>query len=186
MPASAVTKQAAPLSAPTDPLLGHIFRGADKRYYRLCPHCRQLQSYQRRRQAQAAVDSQSLCKPCANRTTENTHRGYYRDIRISWYNRVRSNAEGRRYVWLLTMDILADCMERQHNCCALTGWHIRFPDLREQGVGHASVDRINSDGDYTPDNIQLLDKRINMMKQAYSQEFFIAACRAVAAHCTET
>jgi hypothetical protein len=147
----------------------------------LCPGCLQLQSYQRRSSAHGAADALSLCKPCANRTTENTHRGYYRSIRISWYNRVRANAEGRRRAWHLTMDTLADCMERQNNRCALTGWDIHFPDLREQGVGHASIDRINNAGDYTADNIQLLDQRINMMKQSYSQDFFITACRAVAA-----
>jgi len=84
------------------------------------------------------------------------------------------------------MDTLADCMERQNQRCALTGWDIRFPDLRDQGDHQASIDRIDSAGDYTADNIQLLDARINMMKQSYSQDFFITACRAVAAHCTET
>lgn len=78
------------------------------------------------------------------------------------------------------MDDLANCMESQQNRCALTGWDIYFPEIRDSGEGQASVDRIDSAGDYTPDNIQLLDSRINMMKQSYSQRFFIDACRAIA------
>ena len=167
-------------------MLAHVFRGADKKYYRLCPSCLHLQSYQRRSSAQAAAEALSLCKACTNRTTENTHQGYYRGIRISWYNRIRYNAESRKKLWRLTMDDLADCMEHQHNRCALTGWDIYFPEIRDSGEGQASIDRIDSAGDYTTDNIQLLDARINMMKQSYSQKFFIDACRAVALYSAST
>ena len=76
-------------------------------------------------------------------------------------------------------------MEQQHHRCALTGWPIHFPEIRATGDGQASIDRIDSSGDYTSDNIQLLDARINMMKQSYSQDLFITACRAIAHH-TET
>jgi hypothetical protein len=173
---------AVPPSAPTDPLLTKIFKGADKRWYRLCPACYHLQPYKRRAGALAAAEARTLCKPCTNRTTENTHHGYYRNIRISWYNRIRYNAESRKRLWSITMDDLANRMEQQQGRCALTGWSIYFPEIRDAGEGQASVDRIDSAGDYTLDNIQLLDARINMMKQSYSQDFFIHACRAIAAH----
>jgi hypothetical protein len=39
--------------------------------------------------------------------------------------------------------------------------------------GNASVDRINSDKDYTIDNIQIIHKYVNIMKQAFSHDFFI-------------
>jgi len=80
------------------------------------------------------------------------------------------------------MDDLADLMEAQNHRCALTGWGIVFPELRPGTPYQASLDRIDSAGDYTRDNIQLLDYRINMMKQSYSQADFIAACHAVAVH----
>lgn len=149
----------------------------------MCPHCQILQRYKRRNIALAAATSLSFCKACSNRTTENTHQGYYRNIRISWYNRIRSNAETRRKHWAITMDDLADLMESQNHRCALTGWSIAFPELRPGVPNQASIDRIDSSGDYTRDNIQLLEYRINMMKQSYSQEDFITACHAVATHC---
>jgi len=180
--ASAVTPPAAATSAPTNPILHKVFKGADKHWYRLCPHCQILQRYKRRNVAQAAADSLSFCKPCSNRTTENTHQGYYRNIRISWYNRIRANAETRSKHWDITMDDLADLMEAQNYRCALTGWGIVFPELRPGTPHQASIDRIDSAGDYTRDNIQLLDYRINMMKQSYSQADFIAACHAIARH----
>ena len=44
------------------------------------------------------------------------------------------------------------------------------------------MDRIDPDKGYIPDNIQLVDKRINMMKQSLSQEEFIDLCCKVADH----
>lgn len=43
-----------------------------------------------------------------------------------------------------------------------------------------SVDRIDSNKGYEPDNIQLVDKRINMMKQSLSNDEFIELCCKVA------
>lgn len=46
----------------------------------------------------------------------------------------------------------------------------------------ASVDRIDSTKGYTPDNVQWVDKRINFMKQHFSQVEFVELCCLVSKH----
>ena len=45
-----------------------------------------------------------------------------------------------------------------------------------------SIDRIDNSRGYEPDNIQLIDGKINMMKGKYEDDFFIEVCKAVAAN----
>lgn len=71
-------------------------------------------------------------------------------------------------------------MEAQNSKCALTGWDIEFPEVGTPQKAPASLDRIDSNLHYTKDNTQLLTRKVNMMKQHYSQEDFIAVCLAVA------
>jgi len=78
------------------------------------------------------------------------------------------------------MDDIADLYGEQKGLCALTGWGIAFPECGHPQTSLASIDRIDSSFGYLKENIQLVDKRVNMMKQQYSQEEFILICRAVA------
>lgn len=43
-----------------------------------------------------------------------------------------------------------------------------------------SIDRIDSSKNYENDNVQLVDKRINMMKGSLSNEEFVNLCTKVA------
>jgi hypothetical protein len=80
-----------------------------------------------------------------------------------------------------------DIFERQDRMCALSGLPIKFVTV---GVSNshrmkeqtASLDRIDSNGDYTLDNIQWVHKDINRMKNVYEQEHFIMMCNAVASY----
>jgi hypothetical protein len=61
--------------------------------------------------------------------------------------------------------------------CALSaipiGWSVT-------GWEHsASIDRINNDKGYCLDNIQLVHKKINMMRGTLSVEEFVEMCKAV-------
>ena len=86
----------------------------------------------------------------------------------------------RGIVWDLTLDDVADQMETQDSKCALTGWDIEFPEIGHPQKAPASIDRIDSREGYTRGNIQLLTRHVNMMKQAYDNDYFIEVCRAVA------
>nr|QBK93856.1 MAG: uncharacterized protein LCPAC406_01700 [Pithovirus LCPAC406] len=50
---------------------------------------------------------------------------------------------------------------------------------REENYGNISIDRIDSLGDYTIDNVQLVTSSINMMKMSMPQTLFIQFCKAI-------
>jgi hypothetical protein len=104
----------------------------------------------------------------------------YRGVRVSWFKRFETGAKLRGIDWLIDLDIVADLYEKQNAKCALTGWSIVFPETGHPQMSSASIDRIDSAFGYLPDNIQLVDKRVNMMKQQYSQDEFVSVCLAVA------
>ena len=70
--------------------------------------------------------------------------------------------------------------ENQEHRCALSGLLLNFPKDRNPHGGTASLDRIDSDGDYTLDNVQWVHKDINKLKNAFNQSYFIELCKAVA------
>lgn len=68
---------------------------------------------------------------------------------------------------------------KQNKKCALSGEDLYFGRIRYRTETNASIDRIDSRKDYTIDNIQLVTKNINIMKQTMTQEEFIKNCRLV-------
>ena len=70
--------------------------------------------------------------------------------------------------------------EKQGHKCALSGMSIE-PDISKTlNQQMMSIDRIDSYKGYEPDNIQLVDKRINMMKGSLTDKEFIDLCVNVA------
>jgi hypothetical protein len=151
------------------------------RWAKPCSRCKKEQTYLRRNYAIMSFKLEKLCKACSNNITENSHRGWYRNIRISWFNKFKASAELRNLEWSLSMDDVVDVMEEQDSKCALTGWDITFPESGAgKNISKASIDRIDSSKGYTKENIQLVIKQVNMMKQQYDQEEFVLICKAIA------
>jgi len=70
---------------------------------------------------------------------------------------------------------------KQNRKCALTGEEIHFNTSWKSRDRTASLDRIDSSKGYVKENIQWVNKDVNMMKQHYSQDRFIEVCKKVAA-----
>lgn len=157
-----------------------VTQGSDGRYYKRCPECNEMQSYLRKNYAEESLKAGKVCKSCSNKKTDNCHRGWHRGVRVSWFNKFKSNAELRGLDWDLSLDDIADLMESQNSKCCLTGWSIEFPESGHPQKAPASIDRVNSNLGYIKENVQLVTRQVNMMKQAYTQEEFIKVCRAVA------
>lgn len=80
----------------------------------------------------------------------------------------------------LSLDFMNDLFEKQGRKCALSGLSLE-PDLSlTMNKQFMSIDRIDSNGGYEEDNVQWVDKRINMMKGSLSNEEFIELCTHVA------
>lgn len=155
-----------------------MIKGADGRWHKPCPSCGKMQSYLRKNYAEESYRLNKLCKACSNKETENCHRGLYKDIRLSWFNKFKTNAELRNIVFEITPEYLWEVFEAQDFKCALTGWPIGWSEVGS--IHTASIDRIDSNQGYIVGNVQLLHKDVNMAKQQYSQEYFIEMCKAVA------
>lgn len=149
------------------------------RFAKPCPKCGRVQDYLRKNYAEASMREGKLCKKCVQNDPTQNGVMLYRGIRVSWFNKFRTGAILRNLDWDIDLDYIADLYEQQDRKCALTGWELGFPETGSIYNSYASLDRINSDFGYLRDNVQIVDKRVNMMKQQYSQEEFIMICKAV-------
>jgi hypothetical protein len=150
------------------------------RYAKDCPSCGKQQTYLRKNYAEASLKEGKRCKKCVGNDPTTNGPITYRGVRLSWVKKFETNAKLRGIDWEITVDDIADLYEEQEGLCALTGWPIVFPEVGHHQLTTVSIDRIDSSFGYLKENIQLVDKRVNMMKQSYSQEEFILVCKAVA------
>jgi hypothetical protein len=155
-----------------------VTKGNDGRWYKPCPSCNTMQSYLRKTYAEQSFNAGKVCKGCSNKQTDNCGRGLYKDIRLSWFNKFRLSAEQRGLEFNLTVEELWQLFEEQDYRCALTGWAIGWSEV---GAIHtASIDRVDSNFGYITGNVQIVHKDVNMSKQQFNQEYFVAMCKAVA------
>lgn len=72
-------------------------------------------------------------------------------------------------------------LEKQGFKCALSGVPIQLPKSSAD-VQTASLDRIDSEGGYYPNNLQWVHRDVNYMKNVFPTDHFINFCRLVAAN----
>ena len=94
-----------------------------------------------------------------------------------WSN-VRRAAMKRNIVFDITPEYAWNLFLKQDQKCVLSGLSINF-GKNSKSINTASLDRINSSKGYTIDNVQWVHKDINIMKNSYSQEYFIEMCKKV-------
>jgi hypothetical protein len=74
---------------------------------------------------------------------------------------------------------------KQSKKCAISGMDIRFAESNKEyneGKQTASLDRIDSSGNYTENNIQWVHKDINKMKNVFSMDQLIEYCKKIVDH----
>lgn len=155
-----------------------VFKRPDGRWCKPCPSCGNEQDYLRKAYAILSFAAGKECKSCSNKKTENCHRGMFNAIRVSWFKKCKIGAETRGIEWSLDVEDVWGLYVGQGGVCKLSGIPISWSAVGQIHV--ASLDRIDSRKGYIIGNVQLLHKDVNMMKQAFSQEHFIALCFAIA------
>ena len=97
------------------------------------------------------------------------------------FNQLVNTASKRKNIkCFVTVEHLHDVWQKQKGLCA----YIKLPLTSEaHKFNTVSLDRIDSNKDYTIDNIQLVCVPINRMKLDYSEEQFINLCSLVAQNC---
>ena len=154
---------------------GVFFEGG--KFFRYCPKCGVKLTYGRRDACLKRHNAGCLCKSCGQSKRAGViHTGTHREVRRSVFAQVQRAAEMRSLPFEITIDDVADLLVRQGGTCAFTGEPISFNQAPITG----SVDRIDNDLGYTPDNIQLVSKQINMLRGPLTIERFKELCKLVA------
>lgn len=102
----------------------------------------------------------------------------YGDITKAFWNRFLKNAEARGIEVKVCVEEVWELFLNQHKKCALSGQDLVFLISRDKTT--ASIDRIDSNKIYTLDNIQIVHKYINVIKNSMSNKDFINLCCSVA------
>lgn len=130
------------------------------------------------------IGTSKRCRKCFSKK----YRTLIGQIDVSWcleakYKKLKEAAMRRKKVSKLEFTVtLEDIKELYYTNpkCALSGIDLTWDVTKTINEQNLSIDRIDSDKGYTKDNIQLVDKRINMMKGVLSDKEFIELCTKVA------
>jgi hypothetical protein len=157
-------------------------------FTRNCPDCEKLITYKWNCELRVALERNSCCKSCrtarANRSKKrkntlnnNPYWGGYEEIPQSWFSKyfIRAN---RKRTGTITIKDVWEMYLAQDKKCALTKVPISF-EKTELGYS-ASIDRIDSKKEYDLENVQLVHKDLNLMKNRFDQDYFISMCKLVA------
>jgi len=105
----------------------------------------------------------------------------YEGINGKYWGLIKKRAEKRGYKINIDVKFAWELYIKQEKKCALTKLPIEFAiSNKNYSETTASLDRIDSTKGYTSDNVQWVDKKINIMKNIFSQEKFIYLCKLVA------
>lgn len=166
--------------------IGSVGSGSRKRITWLCLcECGNYREYTTAAINQANVISCGCYLGSKERSRNNKLWNGYEDIHGRVWGHIKSGALRRGYKFDVTMKDAWDIFVKQNKKCALTGLDIHFSDTirqHENGESTASLDRIDSTKGYTKDNVQWVHKKVNIMKNVYSEEEFVNLCKLVVEH----
>lgn len=133
----------------------------------VCPKCGKSRTYSSDSYARFAERRGVQCKPCANLAWKK--HGFL----TGEFKHIRNRARQRNKYWNLSLADVSNAWDRQNGKCALSG----LPMVKTPRTW--SIDRIDNSCGYTPGNIQLVLKSINMMRGPLSVEEFTELCQAI-------
>jgi len=148
-----------------------VYKNGEGKWCSKCSGCGIEQAYTRKDHAKQSELSDWQCKKCVAKFkgfSENLPVGNERRL----YNKFRKSANKRNIEWNLD---LKSFLEGFSGKCALSNWDISMDYFNCT----ASLDRIDSFKGYEVENIQWVHTMVNMCKNKYSQEKFVAMCKAV-------
>ena len=142
--------------------------------------------------AQHSVDAYNLitrksksCKTCSLPRVGVTNPSWkgYQDIPNSWFLRFKRYS---KIEFQLQIQDVWDLFLGQNKKCALSNLPISFENELRRGEKYsgvsctASIDRIDSSKGYVKGNVQLVHKDVNIMKNAFNQDYFVQMCKLIA------
>lgn len=130
-----------------------------------------------------ATGKQKLCSSeCSALLSSFSKTDEYSPFRDMLASAKRRSAKAGK-ICTLTLQDVKNLWLKQDGCCAYTGEKLSLGGLRSvrrlRGYTTASLDRIDSVGSYTVENVQIVHVAINFMKHELSHDDFLLWCRKV-------
>lgn len=159
----------------------------DVKLSRNCPNCEKEIIYSCYKSWYSANRRNSVCKSCrtaiANKSLlrnvkkeNNKQWKGYKDIPFNWFSKYFLRGKKKR-TGTINIEQVYELWIKQNKKCALSNLDINFYD---DGNGHTcSIDRIDSNKEYDLENIQLVHKDVNLMKNKFNQDYFIDICKLI-------
>jgi hypothetical protein len=107
----------------------------------------------------------------------------HEEISGKYWAVLKQSSKLRKHKFDITIEEAWNLFVLQDRKCFYTKQKLSFPissRTRDWQEFTASLDRIDSAGGYTKDNVQWVHKDINLMKQRYTSEYFVHLCNLVA------
>ena len=125
------------------------------------------------------------CKECHKKSLGVRGASHFRykgtkDIPHRYFSALKQGAVARGLIFDISIDDIQEQLEEQNFLCVYTGTRLVFGNSVE--LGNASVDRINSQVGYVRGNIQIIDKKVNIMKWDMDEEEFLSLCKIITEH----
>lgn len=119
------------------------------------------------------------CSICgySRKLNKNSQWKGYMGIPFAWFSNYFLR-KGKKRKGSVTIEDIYNLWIKQNKKCALSGIDIDFTKNEKIGIT-ASIDRIDSNGEYHLNNIQLVHKDINLMKNSFKEEYFLNICKKI-------
>jgi hypothetical protein len=107
----------------------------------------------------------------------------FKGMPYRWFSKYFEKGGRSKRTGTITIQDCYNVLQQQGFTCALTGLLLTWGENAD-GTFDLSIDRIDSSKEYVLDNIQLVHKDVNLMKNYFDQDYFIGICRKVSSrHC---
>jgi hypothetical protein len=101
-----------------------------------------------------------------------------------FFSSIKGSAIKRGIEFSISIEDIWELYLKQNKKCALSGLELKFKSSCKDSRGNtASLDRVDSTKGYTLDNIQLVHKDVNLMKNKFDQSYFVTFCELIVDHC---
>lgn len=124
-------------------------------------------------------------KGCRECSRFHTSKGY-KLISGEYWSLIKSGAEKRNIEFNITKEYVWELYEKQKRKCNLSGLDINFEPncvhnkkIDNRSKRTVSLDRIDSSIGYIEGNVQWVHKDVNIMKNKYSNDYFIEICKKI-------
>jgi len=145
-----------------------------------CTECNVTEKYVSINQLINSVSKR--CSVCgySRKLNENPAWKGYKEIPYSWFSKYFERSKGankKKRSGDISIKDIYNIWVGQNKKCVLSGLDIDFIK-KEDGIS-ASIDRIDSNVEYLINNVQLVHKDVNLMKNHFNQNYFLNMCEKI-------